>query len=82
MFKRNVEQGIAKAYRCEFKFKGQKLSVVSDLGMKVFREGFWLNDDYKLIEYPYSTEAPSFVCKYWIPPSQILFVAIDRVKVK
>ena len=68
-------------YRCEFWFKGQRLSASSENGLKVFTNGFWLNDDYKLIDYPAGDEEASFVCKYWIPPNKIDFVAVDRITV-
>ena len=68
-------------YRCQFRLKGQVLSVVSEAGLVTFKDGFWLDGDYKLVKYPTGVEDASFVCRYWIPPGKIDFIAIDRIKI-
>ena len=65
-------------YRCRFKYRGQDLSVLSERGVKAFNEGFWLNEDFKLVEYVFGAEEASFICHIWIPPSKIEYIVCER----
>ncbi len=60
-------------YRCEFKFNKVMgiMYVTSDRGIGAYRDGFWINEDYKL--------TVGIDAKYWIPPSQIEHIAKDLV---
>ena len=58
-------------YRCEFKFEREIRAVRSKNSIADFEDGFWINDNLKF------TKGPD--CKFWIPPSQILYVSKDSV---
>ena len=58
--------------RCHFKFKDQKLSVVASNAF-CLQQGFWINGNF---QYAYGMTN----CKYWIPPSQILYIEKEIIK--
>lgn len=61
------------SYRCVFDFgviyktawKLHEVIYRGD-GIHAFTDGFWINDDLKFTK--------GSDCKYWIPPSQILYI--------
>ena len=60
-------------YRCEFVFQGDNRVVRSEDGICVFKDGFWVDGDYKFTQ--------SNNCRYWIPPSQISYIAKDSIAI-
>lgn len=65
-------------YRCWFKYRGQSLSVISMRGVGAFKEGFWLNEEWNLIEYVFGAEESDYICHIWIPLSKIEYVVCER----
>ncbi len=61
-------------YKCVFYFGGdrERCSVTYDLdGIHAFVGGFWITEEKKFTK--------GSDCKYWIPPSQILYV--EKIKI-
>ncbi|MCK5613171.1 hypothetical protein KAR91_65460 [Candidatus Pacearchaeota archaeon] len=67
-----------KHYRCQFLHCGKAMSVTSERGVKAFNEGFWLNEEFKLVEYVFGAEEVTFICHIWIPPNKIEYIEIER----
>lgn len=62
-----------RVYRCEFTMHGIGRYVRCEDGLAAFKDGFWITDEY---QYTKGSDA-----RFWIPPSAILYVAIDTVPV-
>lgn len=58
-------------YRCEFDFKGAQRTVRSDRGIETFKDGFWVDDHFRL--------TTGSDCRFWVPPHCILYIARDIV---
>lgn len=59
-------------FRCKYVFGGLEYSATSRRGIPEFKDGFWVNN--------YMNLSGGFDCQYWIPPSAILYVAMDYVR--
>lgn len=59
-------------FRCAFKFKEQKMFAYAD-NVFMLQQGFWLDDNF---QYAHGMSQ----CKYWIPPSQILYIKKEIIK--
>lgn len=56
----------------EYQLHGRPIAVSTEKdGIHAFREGFWINDKLKLTKFS--------DCRYWIPPSQILYVEKQEI---
>ena len=59
-------------YRCEYRWKGCYIfNAISKEGIQDFKDGFWINSDCKFTK--------SDDRKFWIPPTNILYIAIDQL---
>jgi hypothetical protein len=57
-------------YLCYFEFRGQDWTAASSCGPRVFREGFWIDEN---CQYTTGMDA-----KFWIPPHKIHYVEAIR----
>lgn len=55
-------------YRCVYQFGGERRSTFSPYGIAVFEDGFWISSVGNI------TISDSGDCRYWIPPSAIVFI--------
>lgn len=53
-------------YVCKFKINGTTYEAISDRGIGVFKEGFWIDEDNELTVLS--------ECKTWIPPHKIEYI--------
>lgn len=63
-----------RVYRCEFIMHGIGRCVRCKDGLAAFKDGFWITSEYQFTK---GSDA-----LFWIPPSAILYVAIDTVPVE
>ncbi len=67
-------------YKCVFNFgvihrlDGKPHEVTHDSGLHDFAGGFWIDDDLKFVK--------GSAARYWIPPSQILYIEKTRKESK
>ncbi len=59
------------SYKCIFRFNGSHEVTYDGDGIHAYTQGFWITQE---LEFTKGSD-----CKYWIPPSRILF--IEKIKI-